>query len=109
MREQSSRWLGLVTVALITFILVRIAVLNIFYTTGDMHDPGWIASVTWHNTWHLHGPPAFHAPYFSEHLAPMLWLTNAVSYVLPLAKFDYYAALIGAIHALYAAGIYRAW
>jgi hypothetical protein len=108
-QETFWRWLGPVSAALTTFILVRIAVLNIFYTTGDMHDPGWFASVTWHNTWHLHGPPAFHAPFFSEHLAPMLWLTNAVSYVLPLAKFDYYAALIGAIHALYAAGIYRAW
>ena len=108
-RATSWRWLGLCLTALITFILVRIAVLNVFYTTGDMHDPGWIASVTWHNTWHLHGPPAFHSPYFSEHLAPMLWLTNAVSFVLPLAKFDYYAALIGAIHALYAAPIYRAW
>jgi hypothetical protein len=84
-------------------------VLNVFYTTGDMHDPGWLASITWHNGWHLYGPQAFSGPYFSEHLAPILWLTNAASFVIPLTKFDYYAALIAAIHALYAAGVYRAW
>jgi len=108
-REKSCRWLGLFIVALTTFVLVRIAVLNIFYTTGDMQDPGWLATVTWHNDWRLHGPAAFPGLYFSEHVAPILWLTNAVSYLVPLAKFDYYAACIAAIHALYAAGVYRAW
>jgi hypothetical protein len=103
------RWLGLAVVVLVTFILVRIAVLNVFYTTGDMRDPGWLASVTWHNGWRLHGPAAFPGPYFSEHLTPILWLTNAISFVVSLAKFGYYAVLIAAIHALYAAGVWRAW
>jgi hypothetical protein len=108
-RETAWRCLGLFATALITFVLVRIAVLNVFYTTGDMHDPGWIASVIWHNRWRLPGPPGFSGPYFAEHLSPMLGLINAISYVIPLPKFDYYAACIAASHALYAAGVYRAW
>lgn len=98
-------WLGLLVVVGVSFGLVRIAVLNVFFTTGDMRDPGWLASITWHNGWRLRGPPAFPWPYFHEHVAPVLWLSNAVSYVVPLAKFDYYAACIAAIHALYAAGV----
>jgi hypothetical protein len=102
-------WLGLCAVVVVTFVLVRTAVLNVFYTAGDMRDPSWLAAVTWHNGWRLRGPPANPFPYFHEHVAPILWLSNAVSYVVPLGKFDYYAACIAVIHALYAAGIYRAW
>jgi hypothetical protein len=105
----SIRWLGLTVVVAITFVLVRIAVLNVFYTTGDLHDPGWLATITWRNNWHLYGPPAFPGPYFSEHVSPILWVTNAISFIVPLAKFDYYAACIATIYALYAAGVYRAW
>jgi len=84
-------------------------VLNFFYSTGDLRDPGWLATVTWHNSWRLHGPPAFPGTYFIQHISPILWLTDAVSYIVPLAKFDYYAVCIAAIYALYAAGIYSAW
>jgi hypothetical protein len=107
--EKSWGWIGLFVVALITFVLVRIAVLNIFYNTGDMQDPGWLAFLTWHNDWRLHGPAAYPELYFSEHVMPILWLTNAISYLVPLGKYDYYAACIALIHALYAAGVYRAW
>jgi hypothetical protein len=107
--ETTWRWLGLLAVLLTTFVLVRLAVLNIFYTTGDLRDPSWLASVIWHNDWRLHGPAAFPAPYFSEHVSPILWLANAVSYVVPLSRYDLYAAWIAIIHALYAAGVYRAW
>jgi hypothetical protein len=103
------RCLGFATVSAITFILVRIAVLNIFYTTGDMRDPGWLAFITWHNGWRLRGPPGFPGPFFSEHVAPILWLTNAVSFVVPLGRYDYYAAVIASSHALFAAGVYAAW
>ncbi len=108
-QQRSWRWLGLIIVVLTTFILVRDAVLNVFYSIGDMIDGGWLASITWHNRWRLPGPPAFPWRYFSNHISPILWLTNAVSFVVPLAKFDYYAVCIAAIHAQYAAGFYRAW
>jgi len=107
--EAITRWLGLAVVVVVTFGLVRIAVLNVFYTSGDMRDPGWLASVMWHNGWRLHSPAAFPGPYFSEHLVPLMWLADAASFLLPLPKFDFYAACIGAIHALYAAGVWRAW
>jgi hypothetical protein len=103
------RWFGLVMVSAITFIPVRIAVLNLFYTTGDMRDPGWLAFVTWHNGWRLHGPPGFPGPYFSDHVAPILWLTNAISFVPPLDRYDYYAGLVATAHTLFAAGVYTAW
>jgi len=108
-RGAAARWIGLAAVAALTFALTRIAVLNVFYTSGDMHDPGWFASVIWHNDWRLHGPPAFPGPFFSEHLVPLMWLANGLSFVPPLPKFDFYAACVAAIHALYAAGVYRAW
>jgi len=108
-REQAWRWLGQFVVVVVTFSLVRIAVLNVFYTTGDMHDPGWYASVIWHNHWRLRGPPAYPERFFNEHLAPILWLANAGSYVFPWGKYEYYAACLAAAHALFAAGVYRAW
>ncbi len=108
-QQQFFRWPGLLIAALITCILVRLAVLNVFYTTGDMHDPGWMATIMWHNRWRLPGPPAFPGRYFAEHISLTMWLANALSFVVPLPKFDYYAACIAATHALFAAGVYRAW
>ena len=92
--------------ATISFVLVRIAVLNIFYSIGDMQDPGWIASVTWRNRWRLPGPDAYPGSYFFEHLALILWFTNALSFIVPMSKFDYYAVCIAIAHAIYAAGIF---
>jgi hypothetical protein len=103
------RWAGLAAVSLIAFILARTAVLNLFFTTGDLRDPGWIAFVTWRNGWRLHGPLGFPGPFFSEHIMPVLWLTDAVSYLLPLDRYDYYAALLGVAYAVFAAGVFTAW
>ncbi len=101
--------LGLTAVVSITFVFVRIAVLNVFYTTGDMHDPGWLAYVVWHNGWQLHGPAGFPGPFFSEHIVPIYWVFNAASYIVPLSRYEYFAVCLAAIHALYAAGVWRAW
>ena len=51
---------------------------------GRYARPAWLAAVTWHNGWRLRGPPANPFPYFHEHVTPILWLSNAVSYVVPL-------------------------
>ena len=108
-RELARRWIGPLVVILVTFCLVRIAVLNVFFTTGDMHDPGWYATIIWRNHWRLRGPPAYPEWFFNEHLAPMMWLANAGSFVFPWRKFEYYGCCLAAAHALYAAGVYRAW
>jgi hypothetical protein len=107
--EQICRWAGLSLVSLIAFILARTAVLNLFFTMGDLHDPSWIAFVTWRNGWRLHGPPGFPGPFFSEHIMPVLWLTDAVSYLPPLDRYDYYAAAIGVVYAVFATGVFTAW
>jgi hypothetical protein len=108
-REQMWRWLGLCLAVLISFVLVRIAVLNVFYDSGDLHDPAWLASIAWHNGWRLRGPPAYPGSYLTEHVSLIFWLTNALSYVIPLGKFEFYAGCIGAFYAVFAAGVCRAW
>jgi hypothetical protein len=94
---------------LIAFILVRTSVLNVFYSAGDMIDPGWFSTLAWHSTWRLAGPPAFSGSFFADHMSPIFWLTSAVSYVLPLPKIEFFAAVLGATYALFAAGVCRAW
>jgi len=101
--------IALIIVIGASFALVFIAVLNDFYVYGDMGDIGWFASAAWHNGFDLHGPPAHNFSFFNVHMTPILWLTNAVSYALPLSKIDYYAALCGGIYALFGAGVYRLW
>jgi hypothetical protein len=100
---------GLLSAGLIAFICVRTAVLNVFYAVGDLTDPGWQATIIWHNNWHLEGPPALSGSFFSEHISPIFWLVNLISYILPLSKLDFYAAFMAGIYALFATGVYRAW
>jgi hypothetical protein len=101
--------IGYAAASVVAFLLVRTAILNLFYSVGDLHDPGWLATVAWRNGWLLIGPPSLGGSYFSEHISPIFWLTNLVSYLLPLPKIDFFAAFMAAIYALYAAGIFRAW
>lgn len=108
-RSESLNLVGLGVVVFVSVVLASLAVLNVFYTSGDVTDPGWLASIAWHNTWKLQGPPGFPRSYFYEHISPIFWLTNIASYALPLAKFDFYALCIGAVYALFAAGVYRLW
>jgi hypothetical protein len=48
-------------------------------------------------------------PTSAKHVSPIFWITNAISYVVTLGKFEFYAVFNAAIYALYTAGIYRAW
>lgn len=102
-------WAGLLITALMALNLVYTATLNAFYGSGDMTDGAWLATVAWHNNIQLNGPPAFWESFFKEHVSPIFWLTNIISYILPLSKFDFFAVVLGATYALFATGIFRLW
>jgi len=97
-------------VILVPLALSAIATLNVAYSSGDMMDLGWLSFLAWHSDVALTGPPAsFGESFFVHHVSPIFWLTSLISYVLPLGRVSFYALLMGAIYALYAAGVYRAW
>jgi hypothetical protein len=101
---------GQIAAFVVPLPLVFLAVLNVAYSSGDMLDLGWLSRIAWHNDLSLTGPPAsFNESFFLHHVSPIFWLSGLLSYIQPLGRLDYYAALLGLIYALYAAGIYRAW
>ena len=106
---QISEKIGFAIVALVSAVLVAIAVLNVFYVEGDLIDGGWLATLVWHGNFSLIGPPSFSLTFFSEHMVFIFWPLSLISYLTPLSKFDFYALFQGCIYALYAAGIFRAW
>jgi len=101
--------IGRAVAIVIPLALVYVAVLNNFYSSGDMLDPVWLASIAWHSDFGQHAPPAMPVSFFTSHVSPIFWLPNLVSYVLPLSKIDYFGLWYGGIYALYSAGIYKAW
>jgi hypothetical protein len=102
-------WISPIILSFVSATLVIIAVLKDFYVIGDMGDIGWFSYAAWHNDMSLQGPPFHPFSFFNVHMAPILWLTNLLSYIVPLSKINYWAALSALIYCGYAVGIYRLW
>ena len=107
--ENKLSWFCASVTALISASLVFIAVLNAYYVSGDMQDIGWNSTNAWHNVLSIQGPPAFPSSFFNVHMSLIFWVTNLFSYILPLSKINFFAALCGCIYSLFAVGIYRLW
>lgn len=108
---KTSKLLPISYVALIAAVgaPVFFSVLNLFYSAGDLNDPGWLARVAWQNNWQLTQPPAFNGSFLSGHLALIFWLTSLVSYVLPFDVIVFYGLFQSITYIVYATAIYEAW
>lgn len=96
-------------VVVIPLALVFIAVMNVYYVTGDGQDFGWASYVAWHRDWRLLGPPSNPGTFFRGHIAPIFWLTNVLSVLTPLSKVDFFGVVYGGCYALFAVCVYTLW
>lgn len=98
-----------VIAALIPFVLHFNYIVNDFYYYGSSYDPGLLSSLIWRNdaaltTWAIHGD----STYFAVHFSPFLALLNQLSYIVPLAKAEFYAAFMAAVYGLLSLAMYLA-
>jgi hypothetical protein len=93
---------------LLPFIAFTILVLRYFYVLGALWgDGGALASIMWHNGWNLAVPRASGGGSFlATHMALVFWLSNALSWVLPLGRVQFFATFSGAVQALMALAVY---
>jgi hypothetical protein len=92
----------------VPFALFYRLILFHFYVRGSfLLDTGLLASLMWHNT------PALTVPassggfsFFEQHVAPILVLVSAASYLLPLTMPQLFAAFVGLCHGLLALAVF---
>ena len=91
----------------VPFVLFDRLILFHFYVRGSfLLDTGLLASLMWHNTAALMMPPSTGGfSFFEQHVAPVLVLASAVSYLLPLTMPQLFAAFVGLCHGMLALAV----
>jgi hypothetical protein len=92
----------------VPFALFYRLILFHFYVRGSfLLDTGLLASLMWHNTAALTVPPSVGGfSFFEQHVAPVLVLVSAASYLLPLTMPQLFAAFVGLCHGLLALALF---
>ena len=88
----------------VPFALFYRLILFHFYVRGSfLLDTGLLASLMWHDTAALTMPPSIGGfSFFEQHVAPVLVLVSAASYMMPLTMPQLFAAFVGLCHGLLA-------
>lgn len=90
------------------FILFYRLILFHFYVRGSfLLDTGLLASLMWHNSAALVTPQSVGGfSFFEQHVAPVLVLVSAVSYLLPLTMAQLFAAFTGLCQGMLAIAVF---
>jgi hypothetical protein len=88
-------------------LFYRLILFHFYVRGGFLIDTGLLGSLMWHNTLALTLPPSLGGQsFFAIHVAPLLSLVSAASFVLPVTMPQMFAGFIGLCHGLLASGMF---